>query len=501
MKTKPIHRHPAKPSPAPNRAANTMPLKVKNEDRCPYSRKCGGCQLQNLPYERQLQFKQGRVLRFIGRFCRVKPIIGMEHPFHYRNKVQSAFGIARNGKIINGVYQSNSHRIVPVENCMTEDQTAGKIIADIRRLLPKFHITAYNEHTQRGFLRHVLVKRGFSTGEIMVVLVAATPVMPSKNEFVRALLKLHPDITTVVLNINAAFTSMVLGEQETVLYGPGYIEDILCGKRFRISARSFYQINPVQTEILYSKAIELARLSGSETVIDAYCGIGTIGIIASDKAKEVIGVELNKDAVEDARVNARMNNVENIRFYAADAGQFMREMAKNSAHADVVLMDPPRAGSDKAFLSSVCVLNPNKIVYISCNPETQGRDLAFLCSHGYKATTAQPVDMFPHTSHIETVVLLSKLNAKQHIEVELNLDELDLTAAESKATYEEIKEYVLEKHGLKVSSLYISQVKRKCGLDVGKNYNLSKKEDAKVPQCPPEKEAAIMEALKHFQMI
>lgn len=407
MKTKPIHRSSKPFSPAAKTEKNA-PVKVKNEDRCPYSRKCGGCQLQNLPYERQLQFKQGRVLRFIGRYCRVKPIIGMEHPFHYRNKVQSAFGIARNGKIINGVYQSNSHRIVPVENCMTEDRIAGEIIADIRRLLPKFHITAYNEHIERGFLRHVLVKRGFSTNEIMVVLVAATPVMPSKNDFVRALLKLHPDITTVVLNINAAFTSMVLGEQETVLYGPGYIEDILCGKRFRISARSFYQINPVQTEILYSKAIELAKLSGNETVIDAYCGIGTIGIIASDKAKEVIGVELNKDAVEDARVNARMNNVENIRFYAADAGKFMREMAKNGAHADVVLMDPPRAGSDKAFLSSVCVLNPDKIVYISCNPETQGRDLAFLCSQGYKATTAQPVDMFPHTSHIECIVLLTK---------------------------------------------------------------------------------------------
>jgi len=380
--------------------------KEKNEDRCPYSKKCGGCQLQNLTYERQLKHKQAVAVRHVGKYCRVANIIGMEHPYHYRNKVQAAFGTARNGQIISGVYQSSTHRIVPVQNCMTEDETASRIIADIRKMMPQFRMTAYNENTHKGFLRHVLVKRGFATGEVMVVLVAGTPVMPGKTDFVRALLEKHPEITTIVLNINNAFTSMVLGEKETVLYGPGYIEDVLCGKRFRISARSFYQINPLQTEILYTRALEMAELTGEETVIDAYCGIGTIGIIAADKAREVIGVEVNADAVRDAKMNAKANNVQNIKFFNADAGEFMRDMAANNISVDVVLMDPPRAGSDIPFLSSVCTLKPKKIVYISCNPETQGRDLHYLCKHGYKAVKAQPVDMFPHTNHVENIVML-----------------------------------------------------------------------------------------------
>ena len=399
--------------PTPETPRNPAAVKPKNEDRCPFSRKCGGCQLQNLPYDRQLRYKQGRVLRFVGKYCHVEDIIGMENPFHYRNKVQSAFGTARNGQIICGVYQSSSHRIVPVEHCMTEDETAGQIIADIRRMMPRFHMTAYNENTRRGFLRHVLVKRGFATGQVMVVLVAGTPVMPGKNDFVQALLRQHPEITTLVLNINSAFTSMVLGEKETVLYGPGYIEDVLCGKRFRISSRSFYQINPVQTEVLYTKALAMAGLSGRETVIDAYCGIGTIGIIAAGQAKEVIGVEVNGDAVKDAVTNAKTNGVQNIRFFHADAGRFMRQLAADRVPVDVVLMDPPRAGSDTAFLSSVCTLRPQKVVYISCNPETQGRDLAYLCKNGYKAVRAQPVDMFPHTNHVETVVLMTRTEAQK----------------------------------------------------------------------------------------
>ena len=302
-------------------------------------------------------------------------------------------------------------------------------------------------------------------------------------------------------NVNPYYTSLVLGKQQKVLYGPGYIEDVLCGLTFRISAASFYQINPVQTEVLYGKAMEVAGLTGKERVIDAYCGIGTIGLTASRLASEVIGVELNGDAVRDAIANAKRNGIRNARFYPGDAGEWMEAMAAEKEQADVVFMDPPRAGSDRRFLDSLLKLAPSRVVYISCNPETQARDLAYLIQKGYRVRSIQPVDMFPWTEHVETVVLLSKLNAKQHIEVELNLDELDLTAAESKATYDEIKAYVLEKYGLKVSSLYISQVKRKCGLDVGQNYNLSKKEDAKVPQCPPEKEAAIVEALKYFQMI
>ncbi|MBQ3137729.1 MAG: 23S rRNA (uracil(1939)-C(5))-methyltransferase RlmD, partial [Clostridia bacterium] len=430
---------------------------------CPFYKKCGGCQLQNMTYEEQLSFKMAKTIKNLGRFGHVEEIIGMERPYHYRNKVQAAFGYTR-GRIISGVYQSSSHNIVPVEKCMIEDEKADEIIRDIRNLLPKFKLTSYNEDTGKGFLRHVLVKRGFATNETMVVLVTGTNIFPKKDDFVKAVLEKHKDITTVIWNINGGKTSLVLGEKETVLYGKGYITDILCGKSFRISAKSFYQINPVQTEKLYGKAIEFARLTGKERVFDAYCGIGTIGIVASDKAKEVIGVELNAQAVKDAKNNAKLNGVENISFYCDDAGDFMVAMAEERERADVLFMDPPRAGSDIKFLKSAVTLAPKKIVYISCNVETQARDLAYLCKNGYKVEKIQPVDMFPHTNHTETVVLLSQRRPDTHIDIKLDLSELDITAAETKATYQEIKDYVLEKHGLKVSTLYISQVKAKCGI-------------------------------------
>lgn len=393
----------------------SKPVKVGKGNACPLYKKCGGCQLQNMTYDEQLSFKQAKTIRFLGRFGHVEEIIGMEKPFNYRNKVQAAFGTTRGGKIISGVYQSSSHNIVLVEECMLEDKTADKIITDIRKiLLPKFRLTAYNEDTGKGFLRHVLVKRGFSTNEVMAVLVTGTRVFPKKDEFVKELLKLHPEITTVLWNINSSKTSLVLGEREEVLFGSGYIEDILCKKRFRISAKSFYQINPVQTQKLYSTAIEFASLTGKETVLDAYCGIGTIGIVASDKAKQVIGVELNKDAVKDAISNARLNKTENIRFFCEDAGKFMVGMAQENEKVDLVFMDPPRAGSDINFLKSVATLKPEKVVYISCNVETQARDLAFLCKNGYKVKKIQPVDMFPHTNHVECVVLLTKRNADKN---------------------------------------------------------------------------------------
>ncbi len=390
------------------------PKKVGKGNACPLYKKCGGCQLQNMTYDEQLSFKQAKTIRYLGRFGHVNEIIGMEKPYHYRNKVQAAFGTTRGGKIISGVYQSSSHNIVLVDECMLEDKTADKIITDIRKiLLPKFRLTAYNEDTGKGFLRHVLVKRGFATNEVMVVLVTGTRVFPKKDEFVRELLNLHPVITTVIWNINGSKTSLVLGDKEEVLYGSGYIEDILCEKRFRISAKSFYQINPVQTEKLYNTAIDFAELTGKETVLDAYCGTGTIGIVASDKAKNVIGVELNKDAVKDAISNAKLNKTENIRFFCADAGKFMVGMAEDNEKVDLVFMDPPRAGSDLNFLRSVAALRPDKVVYISCNVETQARDLAFLCKNGYKVKKIQPVDMFPHTNHVECVCLLSKSGAKQ----------------------------------------------------------------------------------------
>lgn len=428
----------------------------------------------------------------------------MKTPYHYRNKVQAAFYTDKKGKIISGVYQSGSHHVVGIDSCQTEDVIADKIIVAVRKLLPSFRMTTYNEDTGKGFLRHILVKRGFATNQIMLVLVTGTPVFPSKNNFVKAILKQFPEITTIVQNINPYRTNLVLGDNQKVLYGKGYIEDILCGCRFRISPKSFYQINPVQTEVLYGKAIEFANLKGNETVLDTYCGIGTIGIIAAKNgAGNVIGAELNGDAVRDAIVNARANNLKNIRFYKADAGEFMREAADEDEKPDVVFMDPPRAGSDRKFLDSLIKMSPKKVVYVSCNPETLARDLAYLTQNSpYKAQKIQPVDMFPHTAHIETVVLLSKgeIDSKK-VRVEFSLEDMDMSGFQKGATYEQIKAYVLEHTGLKVSSLYISQIKRKCGLDVGQNYNLSKKEDAKVPKCPPEKEAAIRDALKYFQMI
>ena len=381
---------------------------MNNAIGCKYAKKCGGCQLQNMDYQRQLNFKQAKAVSALGKFHKVNKIIGMKNPYNYRNKVQAAFGLTKGGKIVSGVYQSSSHRIVNVDECMIEDKKADEIIVFIRSILPKFKILPYNEDTKKGFLRHILVKRSFATNQIMVVLVGANPVFPQKNNLTKAILEKFPEITTVVFNINPHKTSMLLAEREQVFFGKGYIEDTLCNLTFRISPKSFYQINPFQTKVLYETAIEYADLSKNQTVIDAYCGTGTIGLVASQKAGEVIGVELNKDAVKDAKINAKINGIKNASFYCADAGEFMVELNKEKVKIDVVFMDPPRAGSDKAFLSSLVKFSPEKVVYISCNIETQKRDLLFLCKNGYKVRKIQPVDMFPHTAHIESVVLLTK---------------------------------------------------------------------------------------------
>lgn len=384
--------------------------KKKEGTACKVAKKCGGCQYQGVPYEKQLSEKQKAVRQLMQPFCKTAEITGMQDPYHYRNKVHAVFARKKDGTIISGVYEEGTHRVVPVEACQIEDEKADAIINDIRGLLKSFKIKTYNEDTGYGLLRHVLIRRGFTTGEIMVVLVLGSPVMPSKNNFVKALRKLHPEITTVVLNVNDKRTSMVLGDRETTIYGKGYIEDVLCGLTFRISSKSFYQINPVQTEKLYGKAMELAGLTGKERVIDAYCGIGTIGMVAAKSAKEVIGVELNPDAVRDAIKNAKRNQMKNIRFYQDDAGRFMEKMAAKGEKADVVFMDPPRSGSTEQFMKSAVTLAPQKIVYISCDPQTQARDLKYLTKHGYKAMGAYPYDMFPFTKHAENIVLLVKQN-------------------------------------------------------------------------------------------
>ena len=384
-------------------------MEIKNKKLCPNFKKCGGCQYLDIPYKEQLAKKQKELSELLKPFCKVNPIVGMKDPYHYRNKVHAVMARDRKGKIISGVYKEGTHFVLPVDTCLIEDERADRIIGTIRELLPSFKMKVYDEDTGYGFLRHVLIRTAHKTGEIMVVLVTASPVFPSKNNFVKALRKVYPEITTVVQNINNRGTSMVLGDKEHVLYGPGFIVDELCGKRFRISSKSFYQINPVQTEILYDIAIKPANLTGKETVVDAYCGIGTIGIAASSKAKEVIGVELNKDAVRDAVTNAKINQIKNVSFYNNDAGKFMVQMASEGGKADVVFMDPPRSGSTEEFINAVATLKPERVVYVSCGPDTLARDLAVFKKKGYKAQEAWAVDMFPMTGHCESVVKLTRI--------------------------------------------------------------------------------------------
>ena len=470
--------------------------------RCPVAARCGGCQMEKMSYAQQLAAKQDWVRDLLRPYCRVDRILGMENPFHYRNKTHAVIASDKRGNVISGVYRMGTHQVVPVDDCLIENEKADEIIRTIRSMLASFKIRPYREDTRSGLIRHVLVRTGHISGQIMVVLVAAQPILPRKNDFVAELLRRHPEITTVVLNVNDRATSMVLGKRDIVLYGEGYIEDTLCGKIFRISPQSFYQVNSVQTEVLYNKALEYAGLTGREVLFDAYCGIGTIGITASDRCAKVIGVELNPEAVKDAARNAQRNRAGNVRVHCDDAGRFLTRMAAENRRCDVLMMDPPRSGSDEKFLRAVCTMAPPRVVYISCNPVTLARDLAFLTRHGYRALRATPVDMFPATEHVETVVLLSKgeVDSKK-IRVEFSLEDMDMSEFQDGATYTQIKDYVLEYSRLKVSNLYISQIKRKCGIGVGKNYNLPKSEDSRQPQCPPEKEKAIREAFKYFGMI
>lgn len=386
-------------------AENSSGNKLK---KCPVASRCGGCRWIGRDYQEQLQAKQTRFRRLMEPYCRPEEMIGMEEPEHYRNKVHAAFGEDKKHNVISGIYEEKSHRIVPVDSCLIEDSRADRIIVSVRGLLQSFKIRPYNEDTGYGLLRHVLVRTGRATGQVMVVLVLASPVMPSKKHFVEALLKLHPEITTIVINVNNRDTSMVLGEKEQVIYGRGYIEDELCGRIFRISPKSFYQVNAVQAEKLYGKVLEYAALTGRETVVDAYCGTGTIGMAAADRARRIIGVELNPDAVRDARSNAKRNDVKNIEFYQNDAGKFLTHMAEQGERADVILMDPPRSGSSEDFLSAVVKLSPGKVVYVSCNPDTLVRDLKYLKNKGYEVRKCVAVDMFPFTEEIESVCLLSR---------------------------------------------------------------------------------------------
>ena len=459
-----------------------------------------------LDYAEQLKQKEAAVRKLVGKYGPVAPIRGAENPCHYRNKVISTFAAGPGGKLVSGIYAAGTHKVLPVESCLLQDEVLDTVMQAVRAAASTCRYQPYNEDKGTGLLRHCLLRRGVVSGQVMVVLVTAQPVLPGAKNFVRALLaeaeKRHVPVTTVVQNYNPRRTSVVLGEEEKVLYGKGFILDTLCGKTYALSPRSFYQINHDQTEVLYGLAVEAARLTGKEVVLDAYCGIGTIGLTASGRAKQVVGVELNRDAVRDAIGNARHNNVKNARFFAADATQWITEAAAAGQRADVIFMDPPREGSTPQFIESVARMAPKRVVYVSCNPETMARDLALLTEKGYRAEGFTPVDLFPQTAHCETVVLLSKgeVDSKK-IRVEFSLEDMDMSEFQDGATYPQIKEYVLEHTGLKVSNLYISQIKRKCGIGVGKNYNLPKSEDSRQPQCPQEKEKAIREAFKYFGMI
>ena len=470
------------------------------------AKKCGGCPMLGLDYAEQLKQKEAAVRKLVGKYGPVAPIRGAENPCHYRNKVISTFAAGPGGKLVSGIYAAGTHKVLPVESCLLQDEVLDTVMQAVRAAASTCRYQPYNEDKGTGLLRHCLLRRGVVSGQVMVVVVTAQPVLPGAKNFVRALLaeaeKRHVPVTTVVQNYNPRRTSVVLGEEEKTLYGKGFILDTLCGKTYALSPRSFYQINHDQTEVLYGLAVEAARLTGKEVVLDAYCGIGTIGLTASGRAKQVVGVELNRDAVRDAIGNARHNNVKNARFFAADATQWITEAAAAGQRADVIFMDPPREGSTPQFIESVARMAPKRVVYVSCNPETMARDLALLTAKGYRAEGFTPVDLFPQTAHCETVVLLSKgeVDSKK-IRVEFSLEDMDMSEFQDGATYPQIKEYVLEHTGLKVSNLYISQIKRKCGIRVGKNYNLPKSEDSRQPQCPPEKEKAIREAFKYFGMI
>ena len=505
--------------------ARLMEVLEASKDRvmpeCPVARQCGGCQLQMMSYEAQLHFKERKVynnLRRIGgmenlrlpeqadsvivdKTIVMEPILGMEHPWRYRNKAQFPFGRDKDGRIIAGFYAGRTHHIVEAEDCLLGVEENAVILDIIKKIMEEYQIAPYDEETHKGLIRHALIRKGFSNGELMVCLVINGKKLPHADIFVERL-KEVPGMTSISYNINQEKTNVILGAELVNLYGPGYITDKIGNVSYQISPLSFYQVNPVQTEKLYGTALEYAGLTDGETVWDLYCGIGTISLFLAQKAKKVYGVEIVPPAIEDARRNAALNGMENVEFFVGKAEEVLpREYEKNQVYADVIVVDPPRKGCDSVCLDTIVRMQPKRVVYVSCDSATLARDVKYLDERGYAVERVRCCDMFGMSGHVETVCLLSKLKSNQHIEVELDMDELDLTDAEKKATYQEIKNYVLEHCSLKVSNLYIAQVKQKCGIIERENYNKPKSENAKQPQCPSEKEKAIMEALKHFGMI
>ena len=511
----------------------SSPLRVKPV--CPYHKQCGGCQIQAMSYEAQLQFKENKVknnLVRIGGFDQIfiesvmESVVGMEQPWHYRNKAQFPVGTDKDGRIITGFYAGRTHSIIANTDCALGVEENEPILQKVLAYMQNEKVSAYDETTGQGLVRHILIRKGFTSGEIMVCLVINGKSLPKEDRLVSTLREI-PGMTSIWLNYNTKNTNVIMGTEGRVLWGQNTITDVIhrrsieeinsgkdClrydskenapqGITFAISPLSFYQVNPIQTEKLYSLALEYAGLTGEETVWDLYCGIGTISLFMAQCAKEVHGVEIVPQAIEDARKNAECNHIENATFYVGKAEEVLpRLYEEEHIFADVICVDPPRKGCDEACLNTIIKMAPKRIVYVSCDSATLARDLKYLCENGYEIRKVRAVDQFGQTVHTETVVLLSKgeVDSKK-IRVEFSLEDMDMSEFQDGATYTQIKDYVLEHSGLKVSNLYISQIKRKCGIGVGKNYNLPKSEDSRQPQCPPEKEKAIREAFKYFGII
>jgi len=503
--------------------ARLMNIVTPSENRvekpaCPMARRCGGCQIQEMKYGAQLAFKEGKVRGNLERIGEVptelldkvmQPIVGMEEPFHYRNKAQFPIGTDKEGHIITGFYAGRTHSIIPNTDCALGVAVNQKILEIILHFMENNHISAYDEEKHKGLVRHVLIRYGFKTDEIMVCLVINGEKLPHAEKLVDKLCKIS-GMTSITISVNKVKTNVIMGNEIKLLWGQTYITDYIGNVKYQISPLSFYQVNPVQTEKLYGLALDYADLNGNETVWDLYCGIGTISLFLAQNAKQVYGVEIVPQAIDDARNNAKINDITNAEFYVGKAEEvlpgYYREYQEShggeTAHADVIVVDPPRKGCEESLLQTIVDMQPEKVVYVSCDSATLARDVKFLRENGYELKKITPVDQFPNTVHVETVVLLSKgeVDSKK-IRVEFSLEDMDMSEFQDGATYTQIKDYVLEHSGLKVSNLYISQIKRKCGIEVGKNYNLPKSEDSRQPQCPPEKEKAIREAMKYFGMI
>ena len=477
------------------------PSPERMEPECPYAGKCGGCAYRHLTYPEELWAKRQRVqdalTRIGGLELTVEEILGAKNPEHYRNKSQ--YPVGADGSI--GFFQARTHKVVPIRRCLIQTEAADRTAQAVGEWMRRYKISAYDETTGKGLVRHVCVRVN-RKGESLCCVVVNGNKVPREPELAAYVTAAVPHTVGVLLNSNTRRGNVVLGDKYRTLFGRNYLMDTLCGLEFKLSMPSFYQVNRDQAEVLYGKALKFAGLTGNETVLDLYCGIGTITLCLAKAAKRVIGAEIVPPAIRDAKENALRNHIENAEFFCGDAADIAAKLESDGLRPDVVTVDPPRKGLAPEVIASVAAMGPEKVVYVSCDPATLGRDVKIFREFGYEAKRAAAVDMFPGTAHVETVVLLSKgeVDSKK-IRVEFSLEDMDMSEFQDGATYPQIKEYVLEHTGLKVSNLYISQIKRKCGIGVGKNYNLPKSEDSRQPQCPPEKEKAIREAFKYFGMI